>query len=275
VSIVGEPGIFRQIALSPDQTRLAVEKFDSSTRTWDIWLLELGSGIFSRFTVHPGNDSDPAWSPDSRALAFNSDRAGAFDLYRKTLGASQDELLLSSPEKKVPEAWCRDNSIIFGDATGSKYGRLPLNGERKAVPFLQAEFRMDEPHLSPDERWVAFGSNESGRWEVYVAAFPSLDAKRQVSSGGGSQPHWREDGKELYYITAEGKMMVVDVHTGSRIETGVPRVLFDTQTRPGPTLEQYAVTSDGKKFLLVEPVLEHDSPITVTLNWPGRISRLE
>jgi serine/threonine protein kinase len=270
VIVVGETGIFRQIALSPDQKRVAIEKLDNTTRTWDIWLLELGSGIFSRFTVHPGNDSDPAWSPDSRELVFNSDRAGAFDLYRKALGFSQEELLFSSPEKKVPEAWSKDNSILFGDSTGSKYFRLLLGGERKAVPFVQVGFRVDEPHLSPDERWVAFGSNESGRWEVYVAAFPSVDAKRQVSNGGGGQPHWRGDGKELYYVTQEGKMMAVDVQTGSGIETGAPRLVFDTQMRTGPTLEQYAVMKDGTKFLLVEPVLERVSPITVMLNWTGR-----
>ncbi len=270
---IGEPGSYRQLALSPDEKRLAIERRDPKTSTWDIWLLDLASGILSRLTFDPANDSDPVWSPDGRQVAFNSDRNGPMDLYRKTVGSAQEELLLASPERKVPEVWLPDDSILFGNLAGKTYYRIPLGGDRKPQVVLQSEFTKDEPSLSPDHKWMSYGSNESGRWEIYVASFPDFANRRQVSSSGGAQAHWRRDGKELFYLSLDGKMMVVDVKTLPAVETGVPKVLFETRLRPNPVLEQYAVTGDGRKFLFTEPLEEAERPMTVILNWTARVPR--
>ena len=110
-------------------------------------------------------------------------------------------------------------------------------------------------------------SLESGRWEVYVAAFPAFTERRQISSNGGCQPFWRKDGKELFYLTLDGKLMAVDVKGGATLSTGVPQVLFQTPERVNPMQSEYCVTGDGKKFILREPVGERTTPITVVLNW--------
>ncbi len=270
---LGDPGFYRQIALSPDETRLTVERYDAKTSTWDIWLLETRSAIFSRLTFSPADDSDPVWSPDGRQIAFNSNRKGQLDLYRKEIGSGQEELLLENAERKVPEAWLKDNSILYTNFQGKTIYRLPLQGDRKPEILLQTEFPKDEPHVSLDERWVAYGSLESGRWEVYVASFPRFTDRRQVSSSGGGQALWRKDGRELYYFSLDGKMMAVDVKVGATLETGLPRVLFETRLRPSPLMDQYAVTGDGAKFLVAEPVEEAAKPMTILLNWTAHLSK--
>jgi Tol biopolymer transport system component len=141
------------------------------------------------------------------------------------------------------------------------------------VALLTSEFDKDQPRISPDERWVAYNSLESGRWEIYVAAFPSFDGKRQVSLSGGCQPFWRRDGKELFYLTLDGKLMVAEVKGGATLQTGAPQVLFQTPTRVNPLLGQYRVTADGKKFLFCEPVNEGPEQLTVVLNWDAGLKR--
>lgn len=137
----------------------------------------------------------------------------------------------------------------------------------------KSEFARDNPHVSPDGHWVAYNSLESGRWEVYVAAFPSFNDKRQVSSSGGCQPVWRKDGRELFYRTLGGKLMAVEVKAGSTLQTGVPLFLFQTPARLNPVMNEYAVVDDGKKFLLREPVGETTAPITVVLNWSTELKK--
>ena len=129
---------------------------------------------------------------------------------------------------------------------------------------------MDEPHVSPDQKWVAYNSLESGRFEVYVATYPTFSDRRQVSKNGGVQAHWRRDGKELLYLAPDGKMMSVDVRVPGSIETGVPKPLFETRLRPTGYQEQYAVSGDGTKFFLSEALEETDKPMTVILNWASR-----
>jgi Tol biopolymer transport system component len=270
---IGDPDRYQQIALSPDETRLTVERMDTKTNTWDVWLLELRSGILSRVTFDPGNEWDAVWSPDGRQIVFGSDRKGHLDLYRETIGGGEEELLIENAERKVPEDWLKDGSILYTNQQGKTIYRLPLTGDRKPEVLLQTEFDKDEPHVSPDQRWIAYGSNESGRWEVYVASFPKFTDRRQISTSGGGQAIWRKDGKELFYFGLDGKMMAVDVKAGATIETGVPKVLFETRLRPAPTLDQYAVTGDGKRFIVTEPVEESAKPTTVILNWTAKLPR--
>ena len=125
------------------------------------------------------------------------------------------------------------------------------------------------PRISPDERWVAYSSFESGRWEVYVATFPAFTEKRQVSGSGGSQPFWRNDGKELFYLTLDGKLMAAEVTSRSTLQTALPKVLFQTPVRVSPIYNQYSVTADGTRFLFGEPINQGSEQIAVVLNWPA------
>jgi eukaryotic-like serine/threonine-protein kinase len=145
--------------------------------------------------------------------------------------------------------------------------RQPPGAAAKPEPLYQTEFDTDEPHVSPDGRWIAFASNESGRWEIYTAAFPSFSEKKQVSSGGGMNPLWRRDGRELFYLTQDGKLMTMDVKTGAAFETGPPKLLFQTSIQADPRWDRYAVSADGQKFLYGEPVESAAPPIHVVLNW--------
>jgi Tol biopolymer transport system component/predicted Ser/Thr protein kinase len=269
---VGEPGMYRQIVLSPDERRLAVERADPQNGTQNIWILELSTGVFSRLTFGAG-DSDAIWSPDGRELLFTSTPNGKWGLYRKVLDGGSEGLLYQSDEPKFAYEWLKDGSIFFINANGKTFYQLPATGERKPVALLTSEFDKDEPRFSPDERWVAYNSLESGRWEIYVAAFPSFAGKRQVSVSGGCQPFWRGDGKELFYLTLDGKLMVAEVKGGATLQTSAPQALFQTPTRANPILGQYRVTADGKRFLFSEPVNEGPEQLTVVLNWDAGLKR--
>jgi Tol biopolymer transport system component len=209
-------------------------------------------------------------------LVFSSNRRGgdAVDLYRKVVGGGDEELLLESEEHKYSKFWMKDgHSILFINEQGKTFYQLPLAGDRKPLILSKSEFDRDNPHISPDGRWIAYNSLESGRWEVYIAAFPSFTEKRQVSSNGGCQPLWRKDGKELFYRTLDGKVMAVEVKGGNTLQTGAPQLLFQTAGGVNPVQGEYSVTADGKRFLLQDPVGQGVAPITVVLNWTAGLKR--
>jgi eukaryotic-like serine/threonine-protein kinase len=156
---------------------------------------------------------------------------------------------------------------------GKHFYRLATNGERKLETLLETEFDKDNPAVSPDGRWIAYQSMESGRWEVFVAAFPSFTKKRQVSSGGGCQPVWSRNGKEIYFLTLDAFISEVDVKTGAEIETGVPRTLFQPRINFKPIATQYQVSGDGQKFLVLEPGDSAPQEFTVVLNATAGLHR--
>jgi eukaryotic-like serine/threonine-protein kinase len=151
---------------------------------------------------------------------------------------------------------------------------LPLFGDRKPFPLVQSPFRKDEPHFSYDGKWLAYDSDESGTWQIYVISFPAADQKRQISINGGAQPRWRGDGKELYYLSLDGKMMAVGMTLTNKIDAGIPRELFETNINVDATRDQYAVTADGQRFLILKPVSGATSPpITAVLNWTAALRK--
>jgi hypothetical protein len=268
-------------AFSPDGNRLAVAIRDPATARRDIWILDLGRETVSRFTFDPADDFNPAWSPDGMRIAFSSDRRGTRDLYVKNAsGTGEDELLLSSSLSKAVEDWSPDGRwIVYNEAVlGSVNDLVVLSLEsRKPQDFLRTRFREDQGQFSPDGKWLAYRSDESGRNEVYIRPFPPSGGKWQISAGGGGEPQWRGDGKELFYATLEdpARIMAVEfaVKNGA-IEAGIPHPLFEVRLPGGPLRNRFVVTRDGKKFLaIVPPEQKAANSFTVIVNWPSLLKK--
>jgi hypothetical protein len=289
---VGAPGAYSDLALSPDEKRLAVDLDDPKTVNVDLWLLELSRGIVSRFTFHPSPDVWPVWSPDGSRIVFSSNRDGVFNLFqRPSSGAANEERLLKWDTNQLPDDWSLDGRFIvfenFGPKTNLDLWVLPLaepqsSGSQKLIVgkpfvFLQTEFSEAHAQISPDGRWIAYTSDESGRAEVYVRTFPAAGGKWQISANGGDQPKWRRDGKELFYIAADKRLMTVEVKAGSTFEAGAPKVLFGTRVPSAglsDTRNHYVVTADGQRFLINNVVgAITETPITVMLNWTAGLKR--
>ncbi|MDX6306403.1 MAG: hypothetical protein QOI77_3372 [Blastocatellia bacterium] len=281
VGMAGEPGDYSDLALSPDNKRVAFYQVDTATGNADIWLMDLPSGAASRFTFDPSIEFTPAWSPNGDRVVFASFRDGAPNLYLKAAtGAGQEEVLYRSPLAKIPSDWSMDGRFLLCATVDPKthYDLWVLStSDQKWEVFLQTPFNESRASFAPDGRWVVYESDESGRKEVYVQSYPRSGAKWQVSTGGGSQPRWRSDGKELFYLGPDRKMTAVEVSTdGATFVPGTSRALFETRISKGDDRagEQYAVTSDGQRFLVNTVALEGArTPITVVLNWTADLKR--
>ena len=269
---VGQAGLFNQFALSPDESRVAVDRNMSQNglRFYDIWIIDLASGVFSRLTQGP-HFRVPVWSPDSKRIAALSQDGERLSIVEIPLASGSPAVLSSAQPATILESWTSDGRfLLFSTRSGSF--RLPLSGERKPQPLLNAEVFGGRSRVSPDGRWIAYQSTKSGRSEVYVRSFPSLDRERQISSGGAAQPLWSKDGKELYYLTLNTMLMTVEVRSGATLEIGKPMPLFQTPIEGNPLLAQYAASSDGQRFLMMENSREGagsagTEQFHVELNW--------
>jgi eukaryotic-like serine/threonine-protein kinase len=276
VGRLGQPSEQLTLRLAPDQKRVAVVRRNLQGQT-DIWLLELARDTSTRFTTfQPAINSVPVWSPDSGRIVFNSNRTGSFDLYVKaSSGASMDQPLLTSSDSKLPTDWSFDGRWLLYQTQHPKtrydLWALPMEGDRKPAPVLQTEFNETNGQFSPDGRWLAYQSDESTRGEIYVQGFPVSSGKFQVSTNGGNSPRWRRDGKELFYLTRDRKMMAVNVKaTATTFETTRPRELFQTRAVAAPfAIWTYDVTADGQRFLIqIAPdEAEGPPPMMVVMNW--------
>ena len=257
------------MTLSPHGRRAAVWKRDTGGNV-DIWDVDLLSGILSRMTTDPASDSDAAWAPDSTRMAFSSNRTGRSAVYLKDIATGREELI-SQPDglNSVVDGWTPDGRslVVRTTPTARATYLVSVDGERSAHLLGANPFVKDEHEVSPDGRWVAFNSNESGDWEIYVATFPAHTSKRRVSSAGGVQPHWRGDGRELFYLARDSSIMSVPVAPGPGLDTGRPVALFSIDIEPNPHLPQYGVTRDGQRFLGISRGERQREQLTVLLNW--------
>ena len=252
--------------ISPDGKRLAF------ARNGDTWVMEFARGVANRLTFGRSSQ-DPIWSPDGRYVAYA--RAGT-GIYRKlATGAWNEEMLVASKALAVPKSWSPDgNFLVYAlikPGTGADLMAIPVNGDRKPFPVVQSNATDDQGQFSPDGHWLAYTSNESGHAEVYVIPFPPTPgAKWLVSQGGGVQPRWNRNGKELFYISSDSKMMSVEVATRPVFQAGTPHPLFlsnivDTGIRNGPL--SWDIAPDGNRFLIISPEPSDTSALTVILNW--------
>ena len=274
------PGDYAGPALSPDDKHVAFE------RQGDIWVQDLARGAASRLTFEPSQETRPVWSPDGRLLVFASSRGGRIDLYQKAgTGAGREELVLQSEEDKSPVDWSSDGRFLLyvsrHASTREDLWVLPLEGDRKPIPFLQTPFRETQAVFAPagrgKPRWIAYTSDESGGWQVYVQEFPPTGGKWQISTAGGVNPRWRPDGKELYYLSMTArKLMAVEVKTDGGFAAGLPRVVGDYRYVGAPFVgNHYGVASGVRRFLLESLWTSEmaEVPITAVLNWRAGLKR--
>ncbi len=255
------------VALSPDGKRLVVTRGELGIAT-DLWLLELASGVFSRLTSDEGAEVDPTWAPDSQRILFASRTPGKNEIREITVGSSSQKVIYSNPDGWALDDVSSDGKwIIF---RGSDFRtRLLAYGEQEPQLVNEVGAGIDQTHISPDGRWVAYNSTESGNTEVYVAAFPSFQQKRQISVGGGAQPQWRRDGRELYYLAPDSRLMAVDIQSSATLETGPARALFQTNINFQGQINTFVPSPDGQQFYVAEAGAEGRPELRVVMNSPA------
>jgi eukaryotic-like serine/threonine-protein kinase len=271
---------YQHPSLSPDDKTLAIEKTDPATKLHTVWLLDISRGLTSRLFWDPRGAHNPVWSPDGRQVSFSSNRLGGLDVFRIPAdGSGGDSLLLNlnAMWAVVVTDWSTDGRLLLCErhrGGQSDLWTVPVDAPSQGVPLLTTSADERQARLSPDMRWLAYSSNESGRHEVYVRRFPGGESKWQVSTRGGVQPQWRHDRKELFYLGLDGTLMAATIKRDDPFETDSPHALFDTGIRASfvDRRNQYVVTRDGQRFLVnVSAEDENSAPITVILNWQARL----
>jgi dipeptidyl aminopeptidase/acylaminoacyl peptidase len=276
VPVMDAPAEYRDAATSPDGTRLAYDLVDASGG--DIWIRDLARGVSSRFTYDPALEHNPQWSPDNRRIIFTSKAKGPGDLLIKDASGTKDaEPLIVNGEEKYVSDWSRDGRYILfvSRSPGQPWdiSALPMQGEPKPFPVVKTTFSEMWATFSPDGRYIAYQSNESGRAEVYVHEFPEAVHKWQVSTQGGTEPFWREDGRELFYRAGE-QIMSVPLAAGAAFNAGVPVPVIKTRFATPAVRARYRPSPDGQRFIVLSALArDAEQPASVVLNWTSALQR--
>jgi len=275
---------YRDLALSPDQTRVAVQIADGLNA--DVWVAEIARGTLTRVTGDAGFDGFPLWSADSKTVVYASSRDQQWTLHRKAADGTGEEEVVATFPKGVgsvrPYSWSRDGTTLAVDVD-SDIGVVPAGGKGEWKPLIRTSAFEGQPAVSPDGRWVAYQSSESGLGEVYLQRFPDLGDRRAISTGGGQMPTWSRDGRELLYLRGipSNAVMRVTVRTtpDGRADIGTPEVLTEFRFfNVSSTRRTYDVSADGKRLLVLTRGGDDGSTqsrqINVVLNWFDELKRL-
>ena len=283
---IPQPDRYLAPALSPDGTRLAVEIFAGAQGIGDIWVFDLTRGTRTRLTFGPNSQGAPVWSPDGKMVFYSSGAGFPHIRARAADGSTPERVITESNDTvEIPASFSPDGRYLVYERRvpkseiGFHIWALPLSGDGKSgdgktFPIVQSAFEERYPEVSPDGKWMAYQTNESGRWEICITAFPGGGAKWQVSSIGGAAPKWRRDGKELFFLDPSDNLVGVDVNaSGTAVRLGTPHILFQAvgiQREYGP----YDVTADGKRFLINSGDLKEGSaPFSLVQNWPAELKK--
>lgn len=268
------------IGLSPDGAKLAVTRLNGGSDTSNIWLSDLSrGGASTRLTFGSRVDEHPVWSPDGSRIVFSSNRAGVYNLYEKSVnGGNEERMLFESGENKTATSWSRNGRFLLYTVVHPKTKAdiwvLPMDGGKKPFPFLTTDFNERQARFSPDGRWVAYTSDESGQDEVYVRPFSinaagtavEAGARWPISGGFGTEPHWRGDGRELFYRSRD-KLLAVEIAVQPAFRAGIPQPLAVPVL-----LDSWDAAADGKRFLGLTRQ-GGPQPYTVMLNWQAGLRR--
>lgn len=260
---LGEKGHYGQIALSPDDRRVAAEVAKTGGR-YNLWILDVARGVANRLTSDAADDRDPVWSPDSTQLIYSSDASGDQNLVRASLVGYDPPAPLpggigqTPGDRDIAESWTKDGTLLYMvQGSAGQRTMYTVSPDGKAAPEVLSKdrFGSDEHHVSPDGRWLTYISRESGAFEVYVQPFRRSGEKVRVSTNGGGQPRWRGDSKEIFYLSLDGALMAANVRENAGgLEVGTPTTLVPADrlkaTMEDPDYDDYAVTSDGQRFLV-------------------------
>jgi Tol biopolymer transport system component len=271
---VGPTGLYGQVRLSPDGKKLALLISDPRTSSGDLWIHDLARDTSTRFAFGSTDESDPVWSPDGRRMAYFSCCEHKSTLYIKGIGDTGKGDVPLAPGFHGAADWSPDGRFIIFTQNPPETNRdlwiLPVEGDdRKPFPLLQTPFQEVFARFSPDGRWVAFVSNETGRDEVYVTRFDQPGEKWRISTGGGTDPCWRRDGKELFFLATDKSVMTVAVEPGGAgFEAGAPMRLFRNDSLANDNVHNFDVTADGQRFIAISSAAQtQNAPFRVVVNW--------
>lgn len=278
---IGESDRYASFSVSHDERQIALWRFDAFVGTYDIWLMDVLRGIATPLTSDPATDLYPVWSPDDKEILFSSSRHGPYNLYRKkVINLQAEERLPVSDLAQFSYDWSPDRKLVLYEqlAKDRKQRDIfasPLDG---GEPISLAASMYDERHpsVSPTGRWLAYISNDTGAYEVYVQTFPQPVAKKRISNGGANQPLWRADEKELFYSSPDNVLMAVEVRTdGAELVAGTPKALFPLKSAPPSFATPFwKPLRDGLHFLVLRlAVPAQGQPVTIVTNWQAELKK--